>query len=95
MPHEPMPRESNDLPFTASSSVADTSVVHDTVHRMAQAAPEAVNRLEKTLGAGSDRMIDWQQEYGDLAREPIRSNPLVAVGIALGVGFVISRLLAR
>jgi hypothetical protein len=30
-----------------------------------------------------------------LAREPIRSNPLVAVGIALGVGFVISRLLAR
>jgi ElaB/YqjD/DUF883 family membrane-anchored ribosome-binding protein len=62
---------------------------------MAQAAHEAVNRLEKTLGAGSDRMIDWQQEYGDLAREPIRSNPLVAVGIALGVGFVISRLLAR
>ena len=95
MPHEPMPRESNDLPFTASSSAADTSVVHDTVHRMAQAAHEAVNQLEKTLGAGSDRMIDWQQEYGDLAREPIRSNPLVAVGIALGVGFVISRLLAR
>ena len=65
------------------------------VHRMAQKAHEAVDRLEQTLGAGSERMMDWQQEYGDMAREQVRASPLAAVGIAFGVGILFSKLFMR
>ncbi len=68
---------------------------HATVQRMARAAHEAVDRLEQTLGAGSERVMDWQQEYGDMAREQVRSNPLAAVGIAFGVGILFSKLFMR
>jgi ElaB/YqjD/DUF883 family membrane-anchored ribosome-binding protein len=62
---------------------------------MAQAAHEAVDRLEQTLGAGSDRMMDWQQAYGEMARDQVRANPLAAVGIAFGLGVLVSRLFVR
>ncbi len=65
------------------------------VHRMAQAAHEAVDRLEQALGSGSERMMDWQQEYGEMARDRVRASPLAAVGIAFGVGLVFSRLFMR
>ncbi len=65
------------------------------VHRMAQAAHEAVGRLEQALGTGSERMMDWQQEYGEMARDRVRESPLAALGIAFGVGLVVSRLFMR
>ncbi len=66
-----------------------------TVRRMAQKAHEAVDRLEQTLDSGSERVMDWQQEYGDMAREQVRSNPLAALGIAFGVGIIFSKLFMR
>jgi ElaB/YqjD/DUF883 family membrane-anchored ribosome-binding protein len=79
------------------SSSADEQVggAHVAVHRMAQAAHEAVDRLEQTLGAGSDRVLDWQHAYGEMARDQVRANPLAAVGIAFGVGVLLSRLFVR
>jgi len=79
------------------SSSADEHVgsAHAAVHRMAQAAHEAVDQLEKTLGAGSDRVMDWQHAYGERARDQVRANPLAAVGIAFGVGVLLSRLFVR
>lgn len=71
------------------------SQAHVTTHRMAQAAHEAVDRLEQALGSGSERMMDWQQEYGDRARDRVRASPLAAVGIAFGVGIVFSKLFIR
>lgn len=65
------------------------------VHRMAQKAHDAVDRLEQTLGAGSERMLDWQQEYSDMAREQVRASPLAAVGIAFGLGILFSKLVMR
>lgn len=79
-----------------SSSAEDTmGNAHAAVHRMAQAAHEAVDRLEQTLGAGSDRVMDWQHAYGEMARDQVRANPLAAVGIAFGVGVLLSRLFVR
>lgn len=79
------------------SSSADETMgsAHAAVHRMAQAAHEAVDRLEQTLGAGSDRVMDWQHAYGEMARDQVRANPLAAVGIAFGVGVLVSRLFVR
>ena len=63
-----------------------------TVRRVAQKAHEAVDRLEQTLGSSSERMMGWQQEYGEMAREQVRSNPLAVVAGAFLIGFVLAKL---
>ena len=68
---------------------------HGTVQRVARRAHEAVDRVEQAIGAGSERVMDWQQEYGDMAREQVRASPLAAVGLAFGVGILFSKLFMR
>ena len=36
--------------------------------------------------------MGWQQEYGDMAREQVRANPLAALGVAFAAGFVIAKI---
>ena len=63
------------------------------VRRMAQSLHEAVDSLEQKLGASSERVMGLQEEYGNMAREQVRSNPLAALGVAFAAGFIISRIL--
>lgn len=63
-----------------------------TVRRVAQRAHEAVDRLEQTIGTGSEKVMGWQQEYGEMAREQVRANPLAVVAGAFVVGFVLAKL---
>ena len=65
------------------------------VHKMAQSAHEAVDRLEQTLSSGSDRVMGWQEEYGEMTREQVRENPLAALGVAFAVGIIFSKLFMR
>jgi ElaB/YqjD/DUF883 family membrane-anchored ribosome-binding protein len=65
------------------------------VHRVAQKAHEAVDKLEQTVASGSEKVTTWQQEYGDVCREQIKSNPLTAVGIAFAAGILFNRILGR
>jgi ElaB/YqjD/DUF883 family membrane-anchored ribosome-binding protein len=64
-----------------------------TVHKVAQKAHEAVDKLEQTLGSSSQSVMDWQQEYGEMAREQVRANPLTVVAGAFAVGFLFAKLL--
>lgn len=64
-----------------------------TVRRVAQKAHEAVDKLEHTLGSGSEKVMNWQQEYGEMAREQVRSNPLTVVAGAFAVGFLLAKLM--
>ena len=64
-----------------------------TVQRVAQKAHEAVDKLEQTLGSSTDRVMGWQQEYGDMAREQVRANPLTVVAGAFAVGFLFAKLM--
>jgi ElaB/YqjD/DUF883 family membrane-anchored ribosome-binding protein len=66
-----------------------------TVQRLAQRAHEAVDKLEQTVSTSGEKMMGWQQEYGDAAREQVRTNPLAAVGIAFAAGIVFSKLFMR
>ena len=89
-------RLGSEAPSGGAAYADDAALLtHATVHRMAQAAHDAVDRLEQALGSGSERMMDWQQEYGDMARDRVRASPLAAVGIAFGVGIVFSKLFMR
>lgn len=66
-----------------------------TVHRVAQKAHEAVDKLEQTVASSSDKVMGWQQQYGDTCREQVKANPLTAVGIAFAAGILFSRILGR
>lgn len=66
-----------------------------TVHRVAQKAHQAVDKLEETIGSSSEKVIGWQQEYGEMAREQVKANPLMAVAAAFAVGVVFSKLFMR
>ncbi len=92
-----MNSDTTTTPFPTSESAGGASGGGDagTVQRLAQRAHEAVDRLEQTIGSGHDTMMGWQQEYGDMAREQVRANPLAAVGIAFAVGIVFSKLFMR
>jgi hypothetical protein len=34
-----------------------------------------------------------QQEYGDMAREQVRANPLAALGAAFAAGYIIAKIM--
>ena len=82
-------------PFPTSASADESGLDQGTVQRLAQRAHEAVDRLEQTIGTGSEKMMGMQQEYGDMAREQVRNNPLAAIGVAFAVGIVFSKLFMR
>jgi len=65
------------------------------VHRVAQKAHEAVDRLEQSIGAGSEKVMQYQQEYGDMCREQVKAHPLTSVLAAFGVGVIFSKLFLR
>lgn len=80
----------------ASSGMRSSGLESEgTVRRMAVKAHETVDKLEQTLDSGSQRVLGFQQEYGDRAREQVRTHPLASVGIAFGVGIVFAKLLMR
>lgn len=70
-----------------------SSPLPGTVHKVAQKAHEAVDKLEQTLGTGSETVMGWQQEYGEMAREQVRANPLAVVAGAFAIGFLFAKLL--
>ena len=63
------------------------------VRKMAQSLHEAVDSLEQKIGGGADRFMGMQEEYGNMAREQVKNNPLAALGVAFAAGFIISRIL--
>jgi len=37
--------------------------------------------------------MNWQQEYGEMAREQVRNNPLTVVASAFAIGFLFAKLM--
>ena len=69
--------------------------VDGTVRRVAQKAHEAVDKLEQSVGAGTEKVMGLQEEYGSICRDQITANPLVAVAAAFGAGIIFSKLFMR
>ena len=78
---------------TTGTSSAGLNGEATRVRRMAQSLHEAVDTLEQKIGTGSERVMGLQEEYGSMAREQVRANPLAALGAAFAAGFIISRIL--
>ena len=76
-----------------NTSMNGTDMASDgTVRRVAQKAHEAVDRIEQTVGSSTEKVMNWQEEYGEMAREQVRNNPLAVVAGAFAVGYVLAKL---
>ena len=86
----------NPFPTSAESSGGSTGGLNgeaSRVRRMAQSLHEAVDSLEQKIGTSSERVMGLQEEYGTMAREQVRANPLAALGVAFAAGFIVARIL--
>lgn len=83
-------------PFPTSAENGGTPGLNgdaNRVRKIAQSLHDAVDTLEQKIGAGGERVMGLQEEYGNMAREQVRANPLAALGAAFAAGFIISRIL--
>jgi ElaB/YqjD/DUF883 family membrane-anchored ribosome-binding protein len=62
------------------------------VQRVADKAHAAVDTVAQSISSGTERMMSWQQEYGELARDQIRENPLMVVAGAFALGYVLAKI---
>jgi ElaB/YqjD/DUF883 family membrane-anchored ribosome-binding protein len=87
----------NPFPTSAEQSGSNGSAALNgdakKVRRIAQSLHEAVDTLEQKIDSGSERVMGLQEEYGNMAREQVRSNPLAALGVAFAAGFIIAKIL--
>ena len=85
----------NPFPTSAEQSGGSAGLNGDAnkVRKIAQSLHDAVDSLEQKIGSGSDRMMGLQEEYGNMAREQVRANPLAALGVAFAAGFIIAKIL--
>lgn len=86
---------SAEMSGSTSSGTSGLNGDANRVHRLAQSLHEAVDSLEQKIGMSSDKVMNLQQEYGDMAREQVRANPLAALGVAFATGFVLAKLFSR
>jgi len=86
----------NPFPTGAEQSANNGAALNgdaNRVRRIAQSLHEAVDTLEQKIGSGSERVMGLQEEYGNMARDQVRSNPLAALGVAFAAGFIIAKIL--
>lgn len=62
------------------------------VQRVAEKAHAAVDTMAQSISSGTERMMSWQQEYGELARDQVRQNPLMMVAGAFALGYVLAKI---
>jgi hypothetical protein len=76
---------------TGNSSLNGTGAQQQ-VQRAAEKAHAAVDTVAQSLNSGAERVIGWHDEYGEMAREQIRANPLAVVFGAFAIGYVFAKL---
>ena len=81
-----------DLTGGASSKLDQLSeVAQQTVNRLTETASRAASRLS----ARGEELWELQGRAAETARTYMREHPLATIGIAVGIGIVLSRLLSR
>jgi ElaB/YqjD/DUF883 family membrane-anchored ribosome-binding protein len=75
---------------------------HQAIERLSGGAHEAVERVTSVarsaasrVGQVNEHVMAAKDEWIDTTREYVREHPLAAVGIAISIGYLLSRLTAR
>jgi ElaB/YqjD/DUF883 family membrane-anchored ribosome-binding protein len=61
----------------------------------ARQAREAARGIAREVGERFEGVRDYADDAGEWLRVLARERPLVALGLAVGVGFVLGRILSR
>lgn len=85
---------SDNMTATATShgGLNGTTASNAQVQRVAEKAHAAVDTLAQSLSSGTDKVMGWQEEYGEAAREQIRANPIAVVLGAFAVGYLFAKV---
>jgi len=66
-----------------------SSTAHDTIDRVSQTASAYAERFSEQAEAWMEMKDNWVEG----AREYVREHPIAALGIAAGVGYILSMLM--
>lgn len=83
---------------TSATSITDADIKRTTAiqgQALSLKAQGAADQFSQMLGTMGDRVMEFQQEYGQKAREQVRARPLAALGAAVAIGVVLSKILKR
>ncbi len=71
----------------------------DSMENDGRGVAEGVRRQATAMAAGVEQRFDdlrgYAEDAGSMIREYAREHPWAAVGIAVGIGFVLGRMLSR
>lgn len=63
-------------------------------HQVVDKAQDAATQAAESLGAKADHLKEAQTHLTQACGTYMRSNPIATLGIAVGIGFVLSRLMS-
>ena len=96
-----MERTQDFIPGTHATIDKVSDTARPAVDRLASGAHQAVDKIAgaagqvvETFGAKGEQLNDAQQRLVEAGRNYVRDNPMMALGIAIAAGFVLSRVLS-
>ena len=93
-------RKANDAHQSVDNAAARAAEkAGPTIDRIAQAAHQTVDRVAQAaaptadwISENADQLRQQQEQLMETCRSYVRERPLVALGVALGAGYLIGRL---
>jgi len=101
-PTRPLERAIGQAGASAHSTIDKVSeTARPAVDRLASGAHQAVDKIAgaagqvvETLGIKGEQLNDAQARLVEAGRNYVRENPMMALGIAIAAGFVLSRVVS-
>ena len=82
-----------------ATTTADTGTQRQQAERLAESAHAAIDRATQTaaemterFGERGEELLAMKDEYVEAAREYVKENPFMAVGIALAAGYLFGKI---
>jgi ElaB/YqjD/DUF883 family membrane-anchored ribosome-binding protein len=64
----------------------------DTAHSAIDRATQTAAQVAERLGEKSEELLAMKDDYVETAREYVKENPFMAVGIALAAGYLFAKI---
>jgi ElaB/YqjD/DUF883 family membrane-anchored ribosome-binding protein len=79
----------------ATSNTSNTAAAQKQIDRLADSAHGAIDRaseMAERLGDKTDELWGMKDDYMESARDYVKQNPLMALGLALAAGYLFGKI---